>query len=80
MEYNLCWPLDLRCRRGQTFLPTFGALPVLDEPGFVDPEAYNFRLSPDSPAIDAGHPDPEYNDPDGTRNDLGAFPFDRSEE
>ncbi len=26
-----------------------------------------------SPAIDAGDPDPEYNDVDGTRNDIGAY-------
>ncbi len=61
MEHNLCWPLDLACRRGQTFLPTFGSLPVLEEPTFIDPEAYNFHLRPD-----------------GTRTDLGAFPFNRS--
>ncbi len=26
-----------------------------------------------SPAIDAGDPDPQYNDPDGSRNDMGAY-------
>lgn len=29
------------------------------------------RLQPGSPCIDAGHPDPVYNDLDGTRNDIG---------
>jgi hypothetical protein len=33
----------------------------------------NFCLAPGSPAIDAGDPDPAMNDPDGTRNDMGAF-------
>ncbi|RMG98777.1 MAG: hypothetical protein D6706_06690, partial [Chloroflexi bacterium] len=28
---------------------------------------------PTSPVIDAGNPDPRYNDPDGTRNDIGLF-------
>jgi hypothetical protein len=28
-----------------------------------------------SPCIDAGHPDPGYNDPDGSRCDIGALPF-----
>ncbi len=28
-------------------------------------------LAPGSPAIDAGDPDPAYNDLDGTRNDMG---------
>ncbi|MGD2175740.1 MAG: right-handed parallel beta-helix repeat-containing protein, partial [Candidatus Brocadiaceae bacterium] len=75
MEYNLCWPLELHCRHGQLFVPTFGALPVLEPPGFADPEGHNFRLSTDSPAVDAGHPDPRYNDPDGSRNDIGAFAY-----
>ncbi len=26
-----------------------------------------------SPCIDTGNPDPQYNDPDGTRNDMGAY-------
>ncbi len=30
-------------------------------------------LQDDSPCIDAGNPDPIYNDPDGTRNDMGAY-------
>jgi hypothetical protein len=32
-----------------------------------------YFLSPDSPCIDAGNPAPEFDDPDGTRNDIGAF-------
>ena len=32
-----------------------------------------FKLSSGSPCIDAGNPDPIYNDPDGTRNDMGAL-------
>ncbi len=33
-------------------------------------------LLPESPCIDAGDPDPVYNDPDGSRNDIGAIPYD----
>ena len=80
MDYNLCRPAEMHIRgRGQR-LPTFGMLPVLAEPKFVCAEDYNFRLAPESPAIDAGHPDEAYNDQDGTRNDLGAFPFDQTED
>ncbi len=79
IDRNLCWPLDLRVRPDRRRLPTFGVLPVLERPGFIAPDDYNFRLAPDSPAIDAGHPDQAYNDPDGTRNDQGAFPFNQSE-
>ncbi len=45
-----------------------------------DPLLFNaligdLRLAPGSPCIDAGDPAPEYNDPDGSRNDIGALPF-----
>ncbi|UCH66099.1 MAG: hypothetical protein JSW63_02915 [Ignavibacterium sp.] len=33
----------------------------------------NLQLSPESPCIDEGNPDPQYNDVNGTRNDQGAF-------
>jgi hypothetical protein len=31
-----------------------------------------------SPCIDAGNPDPLFNDPDGTRNDMGALYYDQA--
>jgi hypothetical protein len=33
----------------------------------------DFHLQPGSPCIDAGNPDPQYNDNDGSRNDMGAY-------
>ncbi|MFH2056313.1 MAG: right-handed parallel beta-helix repeat-containing protein [bacterium] len=46
----------------------------------LDPEFYSsslrdYRLRPNSPCIDAGDPDDQYNDPDGSRNDMGALCF-----
>jgi hypothetical protein len=43
---------------------------------YLDPmvqDTINFRLSLGSPCIDAGDPDPFFNDPDSTRNDIGCW-------
>jgi hypothetical protein len=45
------------------------------DPVFVGPYNQDFYLRWHSPCINAGDPDPMYNDPDGTRNDMGAFYF-----
>ncbi len=47
---------------------------IVSDPLYVDPVAGDFHLQAGSPAIDAGHPAPRYNDPDGTRADVGALP------
>ena len=41
------------------------------DPEFLD--QIDFKLSPTSPCIDAGHPDGQYLDTDGSRNDIGAY-------
>jgi len=43
------------------------------DPLYVDTIAGDYHLGPGSPCIDCGNPAPEYNDPDGTRNDMGAY-------
>ncbi len=45
-----------------------------EDPLFVDAENGDYRLTADSPCIDAGDPESEP-DPDGTRADMGAFYF-----
>ncbi|TKJ42553.1 hypothetical protein CEE37_02365 [candidate division LCP-89 bacterium B3_LCP] len=49
-----------------------------EDPLFVNPDLNDYRLQWGSPCIDAGDPDPQYNDPDSTRADMGAFYFDQS--
>ncbi len=46
---------------------------ITSDPKFVDWENGDYRLQPTSPAINAGPPDPQYNDRDGSRNDIGMF-------
>lgn len=45
-------------------------------PRFIDERRDNFRLLENSPCIDAGDPE-KTKDSDGSRADLGAFPYDR---
>jgi len=44
-----------------------------ENPLFADFDNSDYHLQGDSPCIDTGHPDERYNDPDGTRNDMGTF-------
>ena len=64
-----------------------GAGNIDGNPLFSDAGSGDYSLSwlnyplPDStrsPCIDAGNPEQVYNDPDGTRNDLGAFYFEQT--
>ncbi len=41
------------------------------DPLFIDPLNWNFNICSESPCIDTG--DPETEDPDGTRSDIGKF-------
>ena len=42
-------------------------------PDFVDPSNEDYHLQPSSSCIDAGNPAPQYNDVDGSTNDMGAY-------
>ena len=47
---------------------------VLGNPLFTDSDSDNYNLQSNSPCIDSGDPQDEL-DPDGTRADMGAYPF-----
>ncbi len=49
---------------------------MVADPRFVYRLDGDYRLLPESPCIDAGDPHRRYYDPDGSRNDIGALPFD----
>ncbi|MBN2054785.1 right-handed parallel beta-helix repeat-containing protein [bacterium] len=50
-----------------------GANDIHSDPLFVDQAGGDYHLQAGSPSINAGDPDPMYNDFDGSRNDLGAY-------
>lgn len=69
-DYNNCW--------NNTYNIILSIHYISEDPLFVDPANGDYSLQGASLCIDAGHPDAGYNDPDGTRNDMGAFFFDQS--
>jgi len=46
---------------------------LTSDPKFVNWQSGNFALQADSPAKNAGPPDAQYNDRDGSRNDIGMY-------
>ncbi len=52
-----------------------GAGDLALDPLQVNAAGGNFQLASNSPCINAGDPAVQYNDPDGSRNDIGAYRF-----
>lgn len=46
---------------------------IAGDPMFSNPAGFDFTLDPSSPCIDAGDPNPYFNDHDGTRNNIGCL-------
>ena len=68
LTYNDVWGNDTNYRNCS---PGTGS--DSSDPAFADTASRDFHLQPGSPCINAGNPAPQYNDPDGTRNDMGAY-------
>ncbi|HWR82116.1 MAG TPA: right-handed parallel beta-helix repeat-containing protein [Candidatus Deferrimicrobium sp.] len=71
MDYNNYWDMDLIYYPGTTPGPHDMSI----DPLFVDPSGKDFSLLYRSPCINAGHPDLQYAESDGTQSDLGALPW-----
>ncbi|MEW5873867.1 MAG: right-handed parallel beta-helix repeat-containing protein [Candidatus Zixiibacteriota bacterium] len=71
IDYNLIWDNAPDYQNGALA----GEHDLSESPEFVAVSSGDYRLSGNSPCINAGDPDPAYNDPDGTRNDMGAIPY-----
>lgn len=55
------------------FYAAYGPSDSTLDPEYADPEMNDYTLQPGSTAIDSGNPASIYDDPDGTRNDKGAY-------
>jgi hypothetical protein len=68
-NYDDCWsnlPADYL-----GIAPGAGSLSI--DPHFVGGIPFSYHLQGSSPCINAGNPDPLYNDLDGSRNDMGRY-------
>ncbi len=67
LEYNIFWDVKdfIDCKKGEHDL--------ISDPKFMNPSKDDYSLKAGSPCIDSGDPDKQYNDPDGSRGDIGAF-------
>jgi len=68
IEYNCLFANTANCYKQA---PGSGC--IFEPAVFIDSANGDYRLRVTSPCIDAGDPDPMYNDPDGSRNDIGAL-------
>ncbi|UCH83616.1 MAG: S8 family serine peptidase, partial [Candidatus Latescibacterota bacterium] len=68
-EYNNVWN-----NSGSDYVGcTPGVGSIAGDPVFVDTAAVDYHLGLHSVSIDAGNPDPMYDDPDGSRGDQGWY-------
>lgn len=70
VQYNCVWGNGTNY---DGLVPGPGSISI--DPQFLNADLRDYRLVQTSACINAGHPNVQYNDPDGTRNDIGAIPY-----
>jgi len=80
LRYNVLWKNTGSGTEVKAALVGGGVIPAdnvnlihTQDPKFTDLANGDYTLASDSPAINAGPPDAQYNDRDGTRNDIGMY-------
>jgi len=58
---------------------TPGLNDISADPNFLKTDKDDWRLLWPSPCVDTGDPSPSFDDPDGTRNDMGAYFFNQDD-
>jgi hypothetical protein len=73
-DYNNTWMNSPGNLNGNTSL---GGSEISADPEYssIDPSTFRHGIWISSPCLNSGNPSPEFNDSDGSRNDMGAFPF-----
>jgi len=71
LSYNDMWNNGVNYSGGATSGPG----DMMIDPLFANPALDDYSLQIGSPCIDAGNPDPVFNDPDGTLCDIGGVPL-----
>jgi hypothetical protein len=80
LRYNVLWKNTSELRQVNPALVGGGVISAdnvslihTQDPKFTDLANGDYTLASDSPAINAGPPDAQYKDRDGTRNDIGMY-------
>ncbi|MCL6584405.1 MAG: right-handed parallel beta-helix repeat-containing protein [bacterium] len=73
ISYNDVWGNGQDYNQQTGGLAAPGPGDISADPLFVNPDEGDYHLDLLSPCIDAGDPNPIYNDPDGSRNDMGLY-------
>jgi hypothetical protein len=71
VEYNDFWDMTAEGCDGTVYVGTDGN--IAEDPSFTDEASGDYSVPASSPLVDAGLEDDIYDDPDGSRNDIGVY-------